>query len=149
MVKSKNLGLSLNGSSEQDIKMTFLSWRKSINGENYDSNMNIIDRVVGSIQQAVEQLKVHSHAFSEITNKPTEYPPASHDHSYNDLKDKPTIPSVSDWATQKEKPAYSANEIKYGNSNNVESVIDSIITDHSSLGLAVVDGMMCQTYEEV
>ena len=46
---------------------------------------------------------VHTHPYksssyvpewSEITNKPTEYTPTSHIHSYNELEDKPFIPIV-------------------------------------------------------
>lgn len=145
MVKSKNLGLSLNGSSEQDVKMTFSSWRKSINGEGSDSNMNIIDRAIGAIQTAVEGFKNHKHSFSEITDKPDAYPPeahghpwsditdkpttfapATHDHSYKDLKDKPSIPDVPAWAMQADKPSYSADEISYGDNSNVGEALSSL-----------------------
>lgn len=148
MVKSKNLGLSLNGSSEQDVKMTFSSWRKSINGEGSDSNMNIIDRAIGAIQTAVEGFKNHKHSFSEITDKPDAYPPeahghpwsditdkpttfapATHDHSYKDLKDKPSIPDVPAWAMQADKPSYSADEISYGDNSNVGEALGSLKDD--------------------
>ena len=150
MVKSKNLGLSLNGSSEQDVKMTFSSWRKSINGEDQGSNMNIIDRAIGAIQTAVEGLKSHKHSFSEITDKPDAYPPeahghpwsditdkpttfapATHDHSYNDLKDTPSIPDVPAWAMQADKPSYSADEIGYGDNSNVGEALGSLKGDLS------------------
>lgn len=48
-----------------------------------------------NIQQDIEDIKNELDTLTldwgDITNKPTEFPPADHSHSYNDLADKPTI----------------------------------------------------------
>ena len=71
MDKTKHLGLSLNGSTEQDMKTTFSTWRKTINGETDDSNMNIIDRAVGDLRTAFDGFKNHTHSYNDLTDVPT------------------------------------------------------------------------------
>lgn len=108
MDKTKHLGLSLNGSTEQDMKMTFSTWRKTINGETDDSNMNIIDRVVGALQTAFDGFKNHT-------------------HSYNDLTDVPTLPQVP--AKLPNPEALTVNGHTYDGSEKVEVNINETAVD--------------------
>ena len=39
-------------------------------------------------------------AWEDVTGKPSTYPPDEHAHSYNDLSDKPVIPSLTGYATE-------------------------------------------------
>lgn len=43
MANTENLGLTLTGSSQEELAMSFLAWRRLINGEGNNSNMEKLD----------------------------------------------------------------------------------------------------------
>lgn len=57
MSKTKNLGLTLTGTSATDTAMLFSAWRQLINGEGATSAMNIIDAAIGALQDSMGGLK--------------------------------------------------------------------------------------------
>lgn len=52
MANTTNLGLRLTSTGE--ITMNFLDWRSLMNGENCDSNMELIDAAIGQINETIE-----------------------------------------------------------------------------------------------
>ena len=48
-----NLHLKLLGTSQEDKEELFERWRQDINGESGDSNMQLIDRALGELSEAI------------------------------------------------------------------------------------------------
>lgn len=53
MTTTEYLKLALSGTSDEDLDQTFLEWRQKINGENCDSNMELIDAAIKLIMQTL------------------------------------------------------------------------------------------------
>lgn len=59
----------------------------TINGQSYDGSEAVeVNITAGGAAESV--------AWGNVTGKPEEFPPAEHTHSYTELTDKPTIPTV-------------------------------------------------------
>ena len=48
------------------------------------------DAAIPTEQAVREALSAHSHAYADITNKPTTFAPSAHSHAYADITNKPT-----------------------------------------------------------
>lgn len=55
--KTQNLGLTLTGTTQSDVYRSFKEWRQLINGENCNSNMELIDNAFGQHAQRLEALE--------------------------------------------------------------------------------------------
>ena len=58
--KTPNIGLALNGVKSEDTQMTFREWRLRVNGEDNDSNMEIIDTEIGTVKKKITELEGQS-----------------------------------------------------------------------------------------
>ncbi len=84
------------GASEEDIKNAVNAYLD----ENPVQSGATVEQAaqIEANRAAIEELKAgggtaDSVAWDDVTGKPDAYPPEAHDHSYNDLSDKPTIPT--------------------------------------------------------
>lgn len=58
--KTPNIGLALNGVKSEDTQMTFREWRLRVNGEDNDSNMEILDAEIGAAKEKITELEGRS-----------------------------------------------------------------------------------------
>ena len=58
--KTPNIGLALNGVKSEDTQMTFREWRLRVNGEDNDSNMEILDAEIGAAKEKIDELEGQS-----------------------------------------------------------------------------------------
>lgn len=58
--KTPNIGLALNGVKSEDTQMTFREWRLRVNGEDNDSNMEILDTEIGAVKKKMTELEGQS-----------------------------------------------------------------------------------------
>ena len=82
MSQTNNLGLTLTAESESD--MLFLEWRTIINGIGCNSNMEKLDSAIGEINESLTSIRGKESAWDSKSD---------FSGSYNDLTDKPIIPS--------------------------------------------------------
>ena len=94
------------------------TWNSKANGTHNHTKSQITDfpssMPASDVYSWAKAKTKPSYAWSEITDKPTSFTPASHSHTKSQITDFPTkMPAsdVYDWAKAKTKPAYAWSEI--------------------------------------
>lgn len=89
-----------------------------------------------SIQNKPTQFppEIHNHSFADLQDIPNTFPPENHTHSYNDLNDKPTIPQPVD-ISGKQDVLVSGTNIKTVNGQGILGS-GNIQIDGSGIGTA-------------
>lgn len=84
-----------------------------------DSLNNTVTFTQATTRENIKSTETHSTLFGKISKWFSDLKTVAFSGSYEDLTDKPTIPTVPEWAKAETKPTYSKSEVGLGNVPNV------------------------------